>query len=197
VTATDKVPPPPSTRIVVRLTPAEWEAAFAIGMKRQEYREKKGKQVEQFRDNGGTNDYRNGIGSVAEYALAKHYGPDVLKDWCEHKSYAEGQAIARIHADVGSNVQVRAVDRMHKSIILHPKDYSDAPFVLAVTDERNHTVTYVGWNYARNLKLAEYWDNKTKGFDQPGRAAFRVPQKELLPMDTLPPEEIRDENFGL
>ena len=177
-------------KINITLTPEEWAAAWAIGLKREKHRKESGVH-QAFDDNGGSNEHRNGIGAVTEYALAKHLGPDILKDWCENKSYAEGAAIKRILADVGKNVQVRGVDASHKGIVTHPRDPSGAVFVLAYADTTTRTVTFVGWDFGGNLKRARWWETKKAGFNKPGRAAFLTPQTELKTMDTLPMEEVR------
>ena len=133
----------------------------------------------------------DGVGTVTEYALAKFFGPDVLKDWLELKSYAEGAAIKRILADVGKNVQVRGVDAAHKGLVAHPRDPSGAVYVLAHADVPTRTVTFLGWNWGGNLKRERFWENKKAGFNKPGRAAYLVPQEHLKPMSTLPMEEVR------
>jgi hypothetical protein len=160
-----------------------------------------------FNDGGGSQDARNVVGIVTEYALAKHYGPDVLKHWVESgQAYTDDPSkIASIPCDVGKNLHVRGTSNMRGGLILRKqvdRKHSGGAYVLAIlnppeTDEKSGLVTYdvdfVGWNYARNLMKPEFWRDTGRGFGEPGRAAYCVPQDSdlLLPMDTVRPEDIR------
>ena len=172
--------------LVVRLSAAEWQAAASIGEKRETLRVQRGKSPAEYRDRGGTHVERNRIGSVAEYALAKHYGKDTLQDWCETKSYSEHHHL--IPCDVGTNLHVRATANPRGRLVGHPYDPDSGIFVLARVDATARTVTFVGWTTGATLKEPYNWCNTGPGFGL--RPAFVIATNELQPISTIPPEAI-------
>lgn len=170
--------------MIVELSEGERLAAASIGLKRLEHRRRRGAE-KHYQDNGGTNEDRESIGAIAEYALAKHLGAEVLRDWCETKAYTDGDHTL-IPCDVGRNLHVRATVKRHGGLILHDSDPDCGVFVLAIV-----VPTYVefrGWAYARNVKRASYWRTDGPGFGK--RPAYVMPQDALRPMSELPPEAI-------
>lgn len=167
---------------VVKLGEAEWKAAWGLGVKREALRQSKGiKQEFDKTDNGGSMDDRNGVGGVAEYALAKHLGPDHVRYWCEHQAFSHNHKA--IQSDVGSNLQVRATPLSRGTLWLYTyDDHPDAPFILARVDVASRTVTFVGWVFGAEGQQAEYWD-----LLKWSRPAFNIPMDVLHPMEDLPP----------
>lgn len=194
------------TPVTIVLSEAEWKAAEQIGIKREALRKTRGRSPDAYKDNGGTHDERNAIGAVAEYALAKHYGPDILRDWCDNKSFSLEHW--KILCDVGKNLHVRAtsnprakmlvvherkgqamppVDRRHK----RPSDPSDGVFVFATVTASTRTITFHGWRLSGWVQENCEWNTTTPGFNRPDRHAFTCHKSELLPMETVPAEAIR------
>lgn len=173
--------------ITIQLTSDEWTAAESIGLKRQALRLQRGKSPVEYRDGGGTHNERNGIGSVAEYATAKHYGPDVLRDWCENKSFSLQHHL--IPCDVGKSLHVRSTKLSHGGLIAHDYDPNTGVFILAIADKAALTVTLIGWDYGANVKKKVNWKDTGSGFGR--RPAYCAGQDSLRPMDTIPPEAIR------
>jgi hypothetical protein len=164
--------------IVVELTKDEYTAAAAVGEKRQKMHG----------EHGGTRLERDQIGAVAEYALAKHLGADVLRDWAENKAYTDGDP-KLILADVGKCLQVRATKKSAGNLIVKKGDRATDVFVLARVDPTRHTVTFVGWQFGRNCQRATFWRDQGPGYGF--QAAYLVDEDVLNDMDTLPPEAVR------
>lgn len=176
--------------LTVTLSQSEWHAAEQIGLKREALRRARGKSIGQFQDNGGTRDERNAIGSVAEYALARHYGPIVLRDWCETKSFSMEHQ--KIPCDVGLNLHVRATSNPRaRLLILHPYDPPTGVFIFAYVNKEALTVSYVGWLLASEGQQPENWNDYMRGFDRPGRAAYTIDKALLRTMDTIPKDSIQ------
>lgn len=181
--------------IKIVLSESEVAAASSLGVKRHRCRERRengGDPIEGFRDNGGTHDRRNAVGAIAEYAVAKHVGPDALRDWVETKAYSD-EGGGGIPCDVGSNIHVRstASKSPNTRLIVHPYDPDVGCFVFVVWDEETRTATIHGWQWGRNCKRPAFWDDKSPGFrerDHKGRsrAAYCVPRDRLFPIETLP-----------
>ncbi len=169
------------------MTADEWEAACSIGRKRQWLREQRGRSPAEYSDRGGTHLDRNAIGAVAEYVLAKHYGAETLRDWCENKSFSLEHHL--IPCDVGKNLHVRATKLPHGRLIAHPYDPDGGVFVLARVDSTNRAVTFVGWAYGHAVKQRPYWTDTGPGFKF--RPAFVFPSELLYPFGTVPEEAIR------
>lgn len=171
--------------VILTLTATEWEAACAIGRKRQALREARGRSPAQYRDKGGTHDDRNMIGAVAEYALARYYGDATLRDWCEHKSFSLNHHT--IPCDVGTNLHVRATaNPKARLLVAHPYDPDDGVFVLGYVDGDARRVTFTGWAYGGAIKQPENWRSTGPGFAW--RPAYGLDRDQLNPMDTVPPE---------
>lgn len=166
--------------ITVVLSASEWAAAESLGLKREALRVARGKSGPQYKDNGGSHERRNKVGAVAEYALAKFLGPDTLRLWCEYQSYSEEHW--KITSDVGKNLHVRATDNPKANwLVLHPYDPDTGAFVFAKVDPATLTVRFLGWDYAKNWKNPEQWNDKSPGFDQPGRGAYTIDHAWLRP----------------
>lgn len=170
----------------VKLTTTEWEAACSLGRKRHWLREQRGRSPAEYRDRGGSHMDRNALGAVAEYALAKHYGPDVLADWVEHKAFSLEHHL--IPCDVGKNLHVRATKYRAGRLVAHPYDPDTGVFVLARVCEEL-TVDFVGWCLGAFAKQPHYWLADGPGFKL--RPAFVVDSDDLCDMDTIPSEAIR------
>lgn len=108
-------------------------------------------------------------GALAELAVAK-----------ARNSY--WTALARdpgeLPGDVG-HVQVRSTKYRNGSLIVHPEDPDDAPFVLVVRYDE-HTFHVIGWLYGKEAKQDEFWTDKNGN----GRFAFFVPQGRLKQVGT-------------
>lgn len=166
----------------ITLTQAEHDAAYAVGVKRNALRRSRGK-AQEYNDGGGTTDHRNGIGAVAEYALAKLLGSETLKDWAETKSFSTDHH--KITCDVGKNLHVRATENPKaRLLIIHPYDPGDGVFVMAHV--RGLSVTFDGWEYASNVQQPENWRDSGPGFFY--RPAYTLDNAFLRPMDTIPEE---------
>lgn len=176
--------------LIVILSPSERKAAASLGLKREQLRRSRGKaqDYDQRGDRGGTMDERNAIGAIAEYALAKHLGPDVLRLWCETQAFSLDHKT--IQADVGRNLQVRASDNKNATLWMYDHDkHPDAPYILARV--LGNTVEFVGWVYGKDGQLPEFWDRLGWSRFGPDRAAFNIPSQLLRPMEELPSEHVR------
>jgi len=171
----------------VTLTTAEWEAACSIGHKRQWLREHRGRSPAEYRDRGGSHLDRHAVGAVAEYALAKALGDDVLADWRATKAFSLEHHL--IPCDVGKNLHVRATSHPRGRLIAHPYDPDAGVFVLARASAPALTVAFVGWCLGSEAKSRERWLDHGPGFSL--RPAFVTDADALNPMDTLPPEAVR------
>jgi hypothetical protein len=180
--------------LTVALTKAEYDEAVAIGLKRQALREERGKD-KQYKDGGGTNERRNVVGAVAEFALASHLGPDVLDRW--RKTQAFSLEHWKIKSDVGESLHVRSTEKSQGGLIAHSYDPNVGTFVLAIVNDKTPSdgasavVTFPGWLPAVLCKTRSYWRDTGPGFED--RPAYCVRQRALRPMDTLPPEAIREQ----
>lgn len=149
------------------------------------------------------------IGAIAEYALAKHYGKTVLQDWCENKSYTDGDPRS-IPCDVGKNIHVRATSNPRaRFLVIHeargqamepverrrfrPTDTATGTFVMARVDEATRTVVFLGWQNSGWVQENVVWNNTSPGFFNTDRHAFTCPIEALEPMNTIPPEDIWSE----
>ncbi len=192
----------------VTLTRGEWDAACTIGRKRQWLREKHGRSPAEYRDGGGSHMDRNAIGAVAEYALARHYGKDVLRDWCENKSYAcTAEAIKAIPCDVGKNLHVRASSNPKaRMLIVHeapgraeepvarrrfrPTDKPGGVFILAHVLEESLSVVFLGWRKSDWVQANCAWNTTDPGFFHTDRHAYTCDKDDLLPLSEIPSGEI-------
>ena len=169
----------------IAITLAEWGEARAFGLKRQALKKNRGRACAAPKDAGGSWDERNALGAIAEFALAKAYG--LVDLWRSTQAYSEQHA--KITSDVGQNIQVRATDVEHGSLIVHDYDKKDAPYVLAIVRLAGPPVVhFAGWTWWRLACIPRFWDDRSPGFNRPGRGAYRVPQDCLFPMKTLPEE---------
>lgn len=174
----------------IRLKPSEHAAACSLGVKRESLRRARGKvqDFDQRGDKGGTLNERNAIGALAEYALAKYLGLDVLRDWCENKAFSLDHS--KITSDVGKNIQVRASANPRATLwVYHHDNYPTAPFVLARVDGLD--VTFVGWVFGSEGQNPEWWDRLGWSRFGPDRAAYNVPHEALKPMQELPDDCVR------
>ena len=114
-------------------------------------------------------------GAEAELAVAKALklpwdGSFVkLDDWFDWRD--NGHDVA--------GLEVRSTHHKRGSLILHPKDKDEAPFILVLTHERPY-FNLVGWNFGREGKKDQYW--RDVGY---GRPCFYLPQNGLLDMSKL------------
>lgn len=176
--------------LTVYLNVNERKAAASFGEKREALRHSRGihQDFDKRGDGGPSMEKRNQVGAIAEWALAKHLGPDIMRDWCENKAFSLNHHT--ITSDVGKNIQIRASDNRNATLWMYHHDhYPTAPFVLArVFLDR---VVFVGWLFGQDGQVPEYWD--LLGWSRFGndRACFNIPMTALRPMEELPSECIR------
>lgn len=170
----------------VTLKQSEWDAAASLGLKREALRKSRGVVQDFSTDRGGSLDKRNAIGSVAEYALAKHYG--LQRKWCETQAFSLEHWT--ITSDVGHTLQVRASDNAAATLWVREEDakYRDCPFILARVAGPKLTVTFVGWVWGRDAMTPANWDRLGWSRHGHNRAAFNVPNTDLIDMALLPEE---------
>lgn len=168
--------------VIVRLTGSEWTAASTIGVKRHQLRVERGRSCPEFADGGGTHEERGVVGSVSEYALAKHYGKTVLQDWCEYKSFSLEHHL--IPCDVGKNLHVRGTKYRKGRLVTHPYDPATGLFVLGIVDDIRLRVTFVGWALCADTKKPCFWNDYDNGFRD--RPAYTYDQMLLRPMEEIP-----------
>lgn len=82
--------------------------------------------------------------------------------------------------DVGGLVEVRSRTKDWHSLILHPSDRDDLPFVLADVSDPPR-VRLAGWIYAKDGKQDKFWSDPS-GKNRP---AFFIEQKHLRPLEEL------------
>lgn len=125
------------------------------------------------------NDWQYHIeGALAEKAVAKHL--DV---------YWSGSIGNLSFSDVSDKYEVRSGAKHTYSLIIHPKDKDDKPFILVTG--LNGTYQIHGWMYGAEGKLQEYWSDPVGG-----RPAFFVPSEKLHSMDTLPSMSVKGDSNG-
>lgn len=82
--------------------------------------------------------------------------------------------------DVGGLVEVRTRTKNWHSLIVHPNDKDDMPFVL-VDASNTPNMRLVGWLYGRDGKNERFWDDPSRK----NRPAYFIPQESLRPMSEL------------
>ncbi len=171
-------------QISIRLPQCSWDAAAAIGRKREELRRERGNyRNEKWRDFKHDTWTRNSLGAVAEFALAMHYGKSILQDWCENKSFSLEHE--KITADVGHAIQVRSTAWANGGLVMFDHDdKADAAWVLASVDAGNRIVTFVGWCELAEGRRPDYWRSDWRA------PCYCVPGQALRPMNTIPPEAV-------
>lgn len=105
------------------------------------------------------------VGALGEYAVAR---------WV-NMFWDIGKFGTR---DVGGCIDVRGCLGRSGSLIVHPEDPDDVPFVLVHLDLPHCHL--VGWLFGREAKQDKWWTDKGTG-----RPAFFVPPGELRPMADL------------
>jgi hypothetical protein len=106
------------------------------------------------------------IGSIAEYAVAKH-----LNIYWEP---ATNQPLANLPGDVGT-YQVRSTCWPTGQLIVHQRDKANAPYILAIVE--NNLIHLKGWIYGHEAKqLGEQRDHHD----------YWIPQNKLHPINQLP-----------
>ena len=83
-------------------------------------------------------------------------------------------------ADVGGCVEVRAITKSFHSLILHPQDKDDFPFVLADLSDQPK-VRLAGWIYGKDGKQEKFWSDPSGK----NRSAFFIDQSNLRKMEEL------------
>lgn len=106
------------------------------------------------------------IGSIAEYAVAKH-----LNIYWEP---ATNQPLADLPGDVGT-YQVRSTCWPNGQLIIHQRDKANVPYILAIVN--NNTITLKGWLYGHEAKQVG---------EQREHHDYWIPQQSLHPMEQLP-----------
>jgi len=156
----------------VHLTPNDLKLARSVALKRNR------SQRDGDRTDGKVMEDSLGIdiqGAEAELAVAKGLklpwdGAFLnLDKWFDWRT--EGHDV--------SGLEVRSTHHKNGSLILHPKDKDEAPFILVITDEKP-TYKLVGWNFGRAGKVQSNW--RDVGY---GRPCYYLKQNELKPMSAL------------
>lgn len=109
-------------------------------------------------------------GAVGEMAVAK----------CLNLYWAGSLGEFARGKDVGDCVDVRSVTKSSHSLILHPADKDDTPYILVELSKPSEA-TLVGWVYGVDGKNPLYWADPSGK----GRPAFFVPRKDLRPISEL------------
>lgn len=78
-----------------------------------------------------------------------------------------------------SGLEVRSTHHVKGSLILHPQDKDQSPYVLVLTYKSPEFIL-AGWNFGFVGKERKYW--RDVGY---GRPCYYLPQKMLRPMDEL------------
>lgn len=160
----------------VELTPDEWSEAVRTGTRRYDLYEKN-------RIGPGTTLEGNIMGAIAELALAKHFGPDVLDDWRQTKAFS--QKYWEIKSDVGKNVQIRATKHVNGVLIIYKWEHGDRPFVLAIVTPESMIVAFPGWRTADELHALGTVQQQLP------RKNVGMKQEDLCPLEDLPQEYVR------
>lgn len=153
----------------VRLSLAEIQLAYFVAGQRQVYNLKHNAKQRFGGPEGLENAAHHLTGARAEMAVAKAfnlYWPGELGDYRA--------------ADVGNRVEVRSVHKRTHSLIIHPDDKDDLPYVLADVSGITEIVL-LGWIKAGEAKIDRYWSDPSGK----ARPAFFVPPEDLLPMSNL------------
>lgn len=105
-------------------------------------------------------------GAVAEYVFqVKHLGQPWRPARCgEH--------------DADRQYEIRQTCWPNGGLLIQETDHDDVPYVLVVGSRLRWRV--VGWAFGGHAKLQMYWWDKT------GRPCYRMPQRDLRPIETLP-----------
>jgi hypothetical protein len=155
--------------MIVTLSYAEIQIAYAVGSQRQVYGMKSGSA------------HRHGaaglehaiafdlIGSSGEMAVAKALN----LYW--------GIEMNNTTIDVGGMVEVRTVTRDDKRLILHKDDKADLPYVLVCNKLKTNEFWLKGWIFGKEGMLEEYWADPQKT----NRHAYFVPDSKLRPIEEL------------
>jgi hypothetical protein len=107
------------------------------------------------------------IGSIAEYAVAKH-----LNVYWEPATNIDN--LDSLPGDV-AHYQVRSTCWPTGQLIIHQRDRDHAPFILAIVT--NNQIRLAGWLYGH--------EGKTLG-EQRDHGDHWIPQNQLHPINTLP-----------
>jgi hypothetical protein len=151
----------------VMLTWQEMSTAHHIAGQRINMNIARGKQGRYGASNGRDSDSLHLMSVRGEIAVAKAFN----LFWSG--SVGDYKAI-----DVGGRVEVRAVDKTGRRLIIHPDDHDDMPYVLADTSGAP-TIVLRGWILGSAGKRPEWWEALMP------HPAFFVPHQALLPMPAL------------
>lgn len=132
------------------------------------------------------------LGAIAEMAVAKLLGEDVLEDWRATRAFTTASAKS-IPCDLGRAVQVRSTPYRKGCMAIRPRDPADHPYVLAITlvTPTECRVNVPGWLPGTDVVARLDWwkDGTTRPrFPDP---AWCAPQSALRSIYTLPPEYVR------
>lgn len=117
------------------------------------------------RGEGATVPWEERMGTIGEIAVAKHF--NLFDQWKENVAYK--LQFREIPADVGDNIQVRAIDTGSHGLAVRKSDPIDQAYVLALVAPDTLPVVYLlGWAWGHAVTTRGRWMQ-----DWP-RPAFRV-----------------------
>lgn len=155
--------------MIITLTWAEMMLAYQVAAQRRIMNMKKGLGGRYGAPEGEGSEELDIIAARGEMAVAKALN-----------LYWSGTVGDYGAIDVGGLVDVRTRTKDWHSLILHPGDKDDLPFVL-VDASNPPNMRLVGWIYAKDGKDQKFWDDPSKK----NRPAFFIPQNNLRPMEEL------------
>lgn len=155
--------------VIVRLSEEEIAHAIQVANSRDENSKLKG-----YQDNHGYGDYPEDIkeknskrGSMAEKALAKFLG----EEWPPKNSGFQC-------ADVGTNLQVKSIEKPYHKLIVRPNSNPQDKYVLVLADKIPE-FTVLGWILAKDARQ-DRWIKQPDSYEGKERPpAWFVPQYAL------------------
>lgn len=153
----------------INLSYSEMQIAFAVGSQRQIYNMKIGAAHRH-----GAAGLENAIafdmiGCAGEMAVAKALNL--------YWDVSMGHSIV----DVGGLIEVRAVTRSDKRLILHPDDKPNLPYVLVYNEPKTNHFVIKGWVFGADGMRDEFWADPQKT----NRHAYFVPDSHLKSIEEL------------
>lgn len=155
-----------------KLTPQEREQAIAEGRRRQGVNEAKRLKGRNRGAEAGAEALRvHVLGAAGEMAVASYLG---LKD----QLYLEEQAVPG-SCDLPGGIDVKTRARHYYDLLCQKDEVEGKKLVLVTIEAR--TIWIRGWIPSEQAIRADWWQEFV-----PGRGCYAVPQRELLPIDSLP-----------
>lgn len=146
--------------MIVDLSRSWMLRAIRIGVERQEYADRMGKQAWRGRERGGMRAFDAVISAVGECAVAK-----LLHVPWPCRSVEDDYKGAHDVGDV--EVRTRRVPGSGSDLGIKQGDTDDSPFVLAHFLARTSVIDVVGWMYAKEVKQPHLWHELSGCFYKP------------------------------